>query len=96
MGLERAAQIRQGCWRRGLTGCAGWALVVAGCSARQQVHETTLDGLAQAALALLGQSPVLIIVGRWCACAPSCKGLLTEALDRVAWSRYPPSTPTTS
>ena len=57
--------------------------MVAGCSPRQQVHEATLDGLEQAARALLGQSPVLIIMGRWCGCAPSCR-LLTEALERVA------------
>ena len=42
-------------------------------AARQQVHEATLDGLEQAARALLGQSPVLIIMGRWCGCAPSCR-----------------------
>ena len=55
-----------------------------GCSARQQVHETTLDGLAQAALALLGQSPVLIIVGEVVRLRAELQGLLTEALDRVA------------
>jgi uroporphyrin-III C-methyltransferase len=50
------------------------ALVVAGCSPRQQVHEATLDGLEQAARALLGQSPVLIIMGEVVRRAPSCRG----------------------
>ena len=62
MGLERAARIREGMLRAGLPGAAGgpgggWL------QPRQQVHEATLDGLEQAARALLGQSPVLIIMG---------------------------------
>ncbi|MBL0530183.1 uroporphyrinogen-III C-methyltransferase [Aeromonas caviae] len=84
MGLERAAQIRQGLLAAGASLDVPVALVVAGCSARQQVHETTLDGLAQAALALLGQSPVLIIVGEVVRLRAELQGLLTEALDRVA------------
>ncbi|WP_290435488.1 hypothetical protein [Aeromonas caviae] len=48
------------------------------------MHETTLDWLAQAALALLGQSPVLIIVGEVVRLRAELQGLLTEALDRVA------------
>jgi uroporphyrin-III C-methyltransferase len=84
MGLERAAQIRQGLLAAGASLDVPVALVVAGCNARQQVHETTLDGLAQAALALLGQSPVLIIVGEVVRLRAELQGLLTEALDRVA------------
>ncbi|MGL6432552.1 uroporphyrinogen-III C-methyltransferase, partial [Aeromonas caviae] len=60
------------------------ALVVAGCSPRQQVHEATLDGLEQAARALLGQSPVLIIMGEVVRLRAELQGLLTEALERVA------------
>ena len=83
MGLERA-EIRQGLLAAGASPDLPVALVVAGCSARQQVHETRLDGLAQAALALLGQSPVLMIMGRWCACGPSCRA----CWDR-RWSGWP-------
>jgi len=68
MGLERAAQIRQGLLA----------------SPRQQVHEATLDGLEQAARALLGQSPVLIIMGEVVRLRAELQGLLTEALERVA------------
>ncbi len=84
MGLERAARIREGMLRAGTPGALPVALVVAGCSPRQQVHEATLDGLEQAARALLGQSPVLIIMGEVVRLRAELQGLLTEALERVA------------
>ncbi|MGL6471570.1 uroporphyrinogen-III C-methyltransferase [Aeromonas caviae] len=84
MGLERAARIREGMLRAGAPGGAAGGLVVAGCSPRQQVHEATLDGLEQAARALLGQSPVLIIMGEVVRLRAELQGLLTEALERVA------------
>jgi uroporphyrin-III C-methyltransferase len=83
MGLERAARIREGMLRAGPRALPV-ALVVAGCSPRQQVHEATLDGLEQAARALLGQSPVLIIMGEVVRLRAELQGLLTEALERVA------------
>uniref|UniRef100_UPI000B197993 uroporphyrinogen-III C-methyltransferase n=1 Tax=Aeromonas hydrophila TaxID=644 RepID=UPI000B197993 len=95
MGLERAAEIRQGLLAAGASPDLPVALVVAGCSARQQVHENTLDGLAQAAGALLGQSPVLMIMGRWCAFAPSCRACWDWRW--IGWPEPPvPSTSTTS
>ncbi|MGL6272766.1 hypothetical protein ACSZNR_00170 [Aeromonas caviae] len=48
------------------------------------MHEATLDGLEQAARALLGQSPVLIIMGEVVRLRAELQGLLTEALERVA------------
>lgn len=84
MGLERAARIREGMLRAGAPGALPVALVVAGSSPRQQVHEATLDGLEQAARALLGQSPVLIIMGEVVRLRAELQGLLTEALERVA------------
>ena len=84
MGLERAARIREGMLRAGAPGALPVGLVVAGCCPRQQVHEATLDGLEQAARALLGQSPVLIIMGEVVRLRAELQGLLTEALERVA------------
>lgn len=84
MGLERAARIREGMLRAGAPGALPVVLVVAGSSPRQQVHEATLDGLEQAARALLGQSPVLIIMGEVVRLRAELQGLLTEALERVA------------
>ncbi|MGL6436066.1 hypothetical protein [Aeromonas caviae] len=48
------------------------------------MHEATLDGLELAARALLGQSPVLIIMGEVVRLRTELQGLLTEALERVA------------
>jgi uroporphyrin-III C-methyltransferase len=49
------ARIREGMLRAGPRALPV-ALVVAGCSPRQQVHEATLDGLAQLARALLARA----------------------------------------
>ena len=84
MGLERAARIREGMLRAGAPGALPVALGVGGCSPRQQGAGATLDGLEQAARALLGQSPVLIIMGEVVRLRAELQGLLTEALERVA------------
>ena len=63
MGLSGAARIPEGTLRGGAQAAGG--LVVAGCSPRQQVHDRPrLDGAGAGRRALLGQSPVLIIMGR--------------------------------
>ena len=84
MGLERAAQIRQGLLAAGASPDLPVALVVAGCSPQQRVHETRLAALGEAALALLGQSPVLMIMGEVVSLRTELNALLTQALDRVA------------
>lgn len=84
MGLERAAQIRQGLLAAGASGDLPVALVVAGCSARQQVHHARLEGLEQAARALLGQSPVLIIMGEVVNLGAELQALLNQTMERVA------------
>ncbi|MGS3184664.1 uroporphyrinogen-III C-methyltransferase [Aeromonas taiwanensis] len=84
MGLERAARIRQGLLGAGACGDLPVALVVAGCSARQQVHHTRLEALEEAASALLGQSPVLIIMGEVVRLRTELQALLNQALERVA------------
>ena len=60
------------------------ALVVAGCSPQQQEHETRLAMLAEAAVTLAGQSPVLMIMGEVVSLRSELNALLTQALDRVA------------
>ena len=60
------------------------ALVVAGCSARQQVHHARLEGLEQAARALLGQSPVLMIMGEVVNLGAELQALLNQTMERVA------------
>jgi uroporphyrin-III C-methyltransferase len=84
MGLERAAQIRQGLLAAGASGDLPVALVVAGCSARQQVHHARLEGLEQAARALLGQSPVLMIMGEVVNLGAELQALLNQTMERVA------------
>ncbi|MNH09747.1 Siroheme synthase [compost metagenome] len=84
MGLERAARIRQGLLAAGASPDLPVALVVAGCSPQQRVHETRLAALEEAALALLGQSPVLMIMGEVVSLRTELNALLTQALDRVA------------
>jgi len=84
MGLERAARIRQGLLGAGACGDLPVALVVAGCSGRQQVHQTRLEALEEAASALLGQSPVLIIMGEVVRLRTELQALLNQALERVA------------
>ena len=84
MGLERAAQIRQGLLAAGASPDLPVALVVAGCSPQQQVHETRLVALEEAALALAGQSPVLIIMGEVVSLRTELHALLSQTMDRVA------------
>ena len=60
------------------------ARVVAGCSARQQVHHARLEGLEQAARALLGQSPVLMIMGEVVNLGAELQALLNQTMERVA------------
>ena len=84
MGLERAARIRQGLLAAGASPDLPVALVVAGCSPQQRVHETRLAALEEAALALLGQSPVLMIMGEVVSLRTELNVLLSQALDRVA------------
>lgn len=84
MGLERAARIRQGLLAAGASPDLPVALVVAGCSPQQQVHETRLAMLAEAAVTLAGQSPVLMIMGEVVGLRSELNALLNQALDRVA------------
>lgn len=84
MGLERADRIRRGLLAAGVLPDLPVALVVAGCSPRQQVVETRLDALAQAAEPLLGQSPVLIMMGEVVRLRTELDSLLGQAMERVA------------
>ena len=75
---------RRGLLAAGASGDLPVALVVAGCSARQQVHHARLEGLEQAALALLGQSPVLMIMGEVVNLGAELQALLNQTMERVA------------
>lgn len=63
MGLEQAAAIRRGLLGHGQQGQTPVALIVAGTTKRQRIVTTTLGELEQAAEALKGETPVLIMVG---------------------------------
>ena len=83
MGLERARD-PAGVAGTGASPDLPVALVVAGCSARQQVHETRLDGLAQAALAPARPEPGADDHGEVVRLRAELQGLLGQALERVA------------
>jgi len=82
MGLEQAAAIRRGLLGHGQLGQTPVALIVAGTTKRQRIVTTTLGELEQAAEALKGETPVLIMVGEVVrlreALHQSCASLLAQ------------------
>lgn len=84
MGLEQAERIEQGLLAAGMTQDLPVALVVAGTSARQQVITTCLGALSQQALALKGQSPVLMILGEVVALRDALLSLAEQSWRSVA------------
>ncbi|WP_429081444.1 uroporphyrinogen-III C-methyltransferase [Aeromonas bivalvium] len=84
MGLEQAARIEAGLRGAGADAALPVALIVAGCSERERVVRCRLDGLSRAALALEGETPVLIILGQVVALRDELKGLLGALASRVA------------
>ncbi|WP_409422188.1 uroporphyrinogen-III C-methyltransferase [Pseudaeromonas sp. ZJS20] len=84
MGLEQAARIEQGLLAAGAAPDLPVALVVAGTSARQQVITSCLSALSQQALALKGQSPVLMILGEVVMLREQLQRLAVQSWRRVA------------
>ncbi|WP_224432215.1 uroporphyrinogen-III C-methyltransferase [Aeromonas rivuli] len=84
MGLEQAGKIEAGLLGAGADGALPVALIVAGCSEHERVIRCRLGGLARAAEALRGATPVLIILGEVVALRDELDQLLTGLESRVA------------